>query len=57
VEVDRLHVVTTHGMRDDSDKLPPDLHFLEYTSIIAADVFTFIVQIEFFYDKTPDAIR
>lgn len=55
--MDRLHVVTTHGMRDDSDKLPPDLHFLEYTSIIAADVFTFIVQIEFFYDKTPDAIR
>ncbi|XP_066396601.1 protein NRT1/ PTR FAMILY 8.2-like [Miscanthus floridulus] len=60
LEVARLRVAASHGMLDDSTNYLPISIFWQvpqYFIIGAAEVFTFIGQIEFFYDQAPDAMR
>uniref|UniRef100_A0ACD5UX42 Uncharacterized protein n=1 Tax=Avena sativa TaxID=4498 RepID=A0ACD5UX42_AVESA len=59
LEVVRLRVVATHGMLDSKDYLPISIFWQvpQYFIVGAAEVFTFVGQIEFFYDQSPDAMR
>jgi peptide/histidine transporter 3/4 len=60
LEVARLRVAASHGMLDDATNYLPISIFWQvpqYFIIGAAEVFTFIGQIEFFYDQAPDAMR
>jgi peptide/histidine transporter 3/4 len=59
LEVVRLHVAASHGMLDSTAYLPISIFWQvpQYFIIGAAEVFTFIGQIEFFYDQTPDSMR
>jgi hypothetical protein len=52
-------VAATHSMLDSKDYLPISIFWQvpRYFIIGAAEVFTFVGQIEFFYDQSPDAIR
>ncbi|OEL17850.1 Protein NRT1/ PTR FAMILY 8.2 [Dichanthelium oligosanthes] len=59
LEVARLRVAASHGMLDSTGYLPISIFWQvpQYFIIGAAEVFTFIGQIEFFYDQAPDAMR
>jgi peptide/histidine transporter 3/4 len=59
LEVVRLRVAATHGMLDSKDFLPISIFWQvpQYFIVGAAEVFTFVGQIEFFYDQSPDAMR
>ncbi|KAL6647609.1 hypothetical protein ACP70R_015046 [Stipagrostis hirtigluma subsp. patula] len=59
LEVARLRVAAERGMLDSADYLPISIFWQvpQYFIIGAAEVFTFIGQIEFFYDQSPDAMR
>jgi peptide/histidine transporter 3/4 len=52
-------VAATHSMLNSKDYLPISIFWQvpQYFIIGAAEVFTFVGQIEFFYDQSPDAIR
>ncbi|KAL6880430.1 hypothetical protein ACP4OV_011995 [Aristida adscensionis] len=59
LEVARLRVAAARGMLDSTAYLPISIFWQvpQYFIIGAAEVFTFIGQIEFFYDQSPDAMR
>ncbi|CAL5077507.1 unnamed protein product [Urochloa decumbens] len=60
LEVVRLRVAAAHGLLDSPTALLPISIFWQvpqYFIIGAAEVFTFIGQIEFFYDQAPDKMR
>lgn len=60
LEVVRLRIVAKHNLYDDQDGYVPMSIFWQvpqYLIIGAAEVFTFIGQLEFFYDQAPDAMR
>ncbi|CAM0151643.1 unnamed protein product [Urochloa decumbens] len=60
LEVVRLRVAAAHGMLDSPTALLPISIFWQvpqYLIIGAAEVFTFIGQIDFFYDQAPDKMR
>ncbi|RWW45705.1 hypothetical protein BHE74_00048431 [Ensete ventricosum] len=59
LEVVRLRVVASHNMYDSDAYLPVSIFWQipQYFIVGAAEVFTFIGQLEFFYDQAPDAMR
>ncbi|KAK1321864.1 Peptide transporter PTR1 [Acorus calamus] len=59
VELVRLHLVRKHGLYGANDHVPMSVFWQvpQYFLIGAAEVFTFIGQLEFFYDQAPDAMR
>ncbi|TVU40103.1 hypothetical protein EJB05_13552, partial [Eragrostis curvula] len=59
LEVARLRVAASHNMLDSTDFLPVSIFWQvpQYFIIGAAEVFTFVGQLEFFYDQSPDAMR
>jgi dipeptide/tripeptide permease len=62
LEVARRRVLSRHGMFVDADGaeyVPMSIFWQvpQYVVVGAAEVFTFIGQIEFFYDQAPDAMR
>lgn len=59
LEVVRLRVAADHGMLDSTDYLPISVFWQvpQYLIIGAAEVFTFVGQIEFFYDQSPERMR
>lgn len=58
LEVVRLHYVREHGFFD-VKQIPMSIFWQvpQYFLIGCAEVFTFIGQLEFFYDQAPDAMR
>nr|QSV51799.1 nitrate transporter [Chlorophytum comosum] len=59
LEVVRLHIIAKHNLYDSKDPLPFSIFWQvpQYFIVGAAEVFTFIGQLEFFYDQAPDAMR
>ncbi|KAJ7546235.1 hypothetical protein O6H91_08G031400 [Diphasiastrum complanatum] len=60
VEIKRLQVAKHHGLLDDTTTPVPMSIFWQvpqYFLVGASEIFTFIGQIEFFYDQSPDAMR
>ncbi|RZR80063.1 hypothetical protein BHM03_00005973 [Ensete ventricosum] len=60
MEVVRLHIVASHNLYDSSEDYVPISIFWQipqYFLVGAAEIFTFIGQLEFFYDQAPDAMR
>jgi len=59
LEVVRLHIIARDNLYDSKDSLPMSIFWQvpQYFIIGAAEVFTFIGQLEFFYDQAPDAMR
>ncbi|CAO1940619.1 unnamed protein product [Urochloa humidicola] len=66
LEVERRRVIARHGMYDtntgaggDGKYLPLSIFWQvpQYAVVGASEVFTFIGQMEFFYDQAPDAMR
>ncbi|KAL5227826.1 hypothetical protein ABZP36_016091 [Zizania latifolia] len=64
LEVARRRVISRHGMYDDGSGdggsyLPLSIFWQvpQYVVVGASEVFTFIGQMEFFYDQAPDAMR
>lgn len=59
LEVARLHIISCDNLYDSKDYLPISIFWQvpQYFLIGAAEVFTFIGQLEFFYDQAPDAMR
>ncbi|CAO2195595.1 unnamed protein product [Urochloa humidicola] len=67
LEVERRRVIARHGMYDtntgagcgDGRYLPLSIFWQvpQYAVVGASEVFTFIGQMEFFYDQAPDAMR
>ncbi|OAY66211.1 Protein NRT1/ PTR FAMILY 8.1 [Ananas comosus] len=59
LEVVRLRVVARHNLYDYNGFVPISIFWQvpEYFLVGAAEVFTFIGQLEFFYDQAPDAMR
>ncbi|CAN6196586.1 unnamed protein product [Urochloa humidicola] len=59
LEVVRLRVAAATGMLDSAAYLPISIFWQvpQYFIIGAAEVFTFIGQIDFFYDQAPDKMR
>ncbi|KAJ6827765.1 protein NRT1/ PTR FAMILY 8.1-like [Iris pallida] len=59
LEVVRLRIVARDDLYDSSDYLRMSIFWQvpQYFIIGAAEVFTFIGQLEFFYDQAPDAMR
>ncbi|GJN05839.1 hypothetical protein PR202_ga23507 [Eleusine coracana subsp. coracana] len=59
LEVVRLRAVARHGLYGDKDVVPISIFWQvpQYFIIGAAEVFTFVGQLEFFYDQAPDAMR
>ena len=64
LEVERRRVIARHGMYDtntgaDGRYLPMSIFWQvpQYVVVGASEVFTFIGQMEFFYDQAPDAMR
>ncbi|XP_078167827.1 protein NRT1/ PTR FAMILY 8.1-like isoform X2 [Carex rostrata] len=59
LEVARLHIINRDNLYDSRDYLPMSIFWQvpQYFLIGAAEVFTFIGQLEFFYDQAPDAMR
>ncbi|XP_068668533.1 LOW QUALITY PROTEIN: protein NRT1/ PTR FAMILY 8.1-like [Aristolochia californica] len=58
LEVVRLDMVRTHNYYD-KEQVPMSIFWQvpQYFLVGAAEVFTFIGQLEFFYDQAPDAMR
>ncbi|CAL9192730.1 protein NRT1/ PTR FAMILY 8.1 [Musa acuminata AAA Group] len=60
LEVARLRTVARHGLYDVTSGYVPMSIFWQvpqYFIVGAAEIFTFIGQLEFFYDQAPDAMR
>lgn len=60
VEIKRLDIVKSHNLvHDTTTAVPMSIlwQIPQYCLIGAAEVFTFIGQLEFFYDESPDAMR
>ncbi|WVZ67781.1 hypothetical protein U9M48_016818 [Paspalum notatum var. saurae] len=66
LEVQRRRVIASHGMYDSNTGADGDGKYLpmsifwqvpQYVVVGASEVFTFIGQMEFFYDQAPDAMR
>ncbi|KAG1337755.1 protein NRT1/ PTR FAMILY 8.1 [Cocos nucifera] len=59
LEVVRLRIIARDNLYDDDGYLPMSIFWQvpQYFIIGAAEVFTFIGQLEFFYDQAPDAMR
>lgn len=59
LEVVRLHIIARDNLYDSKGFLPMSIFWQvpQYFLIGCAEVFTFIGQLEFFYDQAPDAMR
>ncbi|KAL6847886.1 hypothetical protein ACP4OV_022014 [Aristida adscensionis] len=59
LDVVRLRAIRRHGLYGDKDVVPVSIFWQvpQYFIIGAAEVFTFVGQLEFFYDQAPDAMR
>lgn len=59
VEVVRLGIVKRHNYYDTTNDIPMSVFWQipQYMIIGCAEVFTFIGQLEFFYDQAPDSMR
>ncbi|KAL8200026.1 hypothetical protein R6Q57_011365 [Mikania cordata] len=59
VEVKRLDMAASLGLIDQNTPVPINIlwQIPQYFLLGAAEVFTFIGQLEFFYDQSPDAMR
>ncbi|KZV49379.1 Peptide transporter 2 isoform 1, partial [Dorcoceras hygrometricum] len=59
VEIWRLNLARSLGLVDESVPVPISIFWQvpQYFLLGAAEVFTFIGQLEFFYDQSPDAMR
>ncbi|KAL3020092.1 hypothetical protein AAZX31_05G125900 [Glycine max] len=59
VEIVRLQLAKEHGLVDEPVPVPLNIFWQipQYFLLGAAEVFTFIGQLEFFYDQSPDAMR
>jgi solute carrier family 15 (peptide/histidine transporter), member 3/4 len=59
LEVVRLRAIARHGLYGDKDVVPISIFWQvpQYFIIGAAEIFTFVGQLEFFYDQAPDAMR
>ncbi|KAJ7546258.1 hypothetical protein O6H91_08G032400 [Diphasiastrum complanatum] len=60
VEIKRLQIAKHHGLLDNTTTPVPMSIFWQvpqYFLVGASEIFTFIGQIEFFYDQSPDAMR
>jgi solute carrier family 15 (peptide/histidine transporter), member 3/4 len=59
LEIVRLHIIHRNNLYDSKDFVPMSIFWQipQYFLIGAAEVFTFIGQLEFFYDQAPDAMR
>ncbi|KAI7756917.1 hypothetical protein M8C21_016911 [Ambrosia artemisiifolia] len=59
LEIKRLDVATSLGLTDKNTPVPISIlwQIPQYFLLGAAEVFTFIGQLEFFYDQSPDAMR
>ncbi|KAL2621052.1 hypothetical protein R1flu_001257 [Riccia fluitans] len=60
VEIERLRIAKDKGLLDnDTAEVPMSIFWQipQYFLVGAAEVFTFIGQLEFFYDQAPDAMR
>ncbi|XP_020694761.1 protein NRT1/ PTR FAMILY 8.1 [Dendrobium catenatum] len=59
LEVIRLRTIARHNLYDSKGFVPISIFWQipQYFIIGAAEVFTFVGQLEFFYDQAPDAMR
>uniref|UniRef100_A0A0D9UWM0 Major facilitator superfamily (MFS) profile domain-containing protein n=1 Tax=Leersia perrieri TaxID=77586 RepID=A0A0D9UWM0_9ORYZ len=59
LDVIRLRAIARHGLYGEKDIVPISIFWQvpQYFIIGAAEVFTFVGQLEFFYDQAPDAMR
>ncbi|KAK6921585.1 Proton-dependent oligopeptide transporter family [Dillenia turbinata] len=59
VEMERLKLANELGLVDEDVAVPMSIFWQipQYMLLGAAEVFTFIGQLEFFYDQSPDAMR
>ncbi|ONK62100.1 uncharacterized protein A4U43_C07F360 [Asparagus officinalis] len=59
LELVRLRIIARDNLYDTKDYLPMSIFWQvpQYFIVGAAEVFTFIGQLEFFYDQAPDAMR
>lgn len=59
LELVRLRIIARDNLYDSKESLPMSIFWQvpQYFLIGAAEVFTFIGQLEFFYDQAPDAMR
>ncbi|KAK9749809.1 hypothetical protein RND81_02G151900 [Saponaria officinalis] len=59
VEIRRLHLAKEHGLIDKPIPAPLSIFWQipQYLFLGIADVFTYVGQLEFFYDQSPDAMR
>ncbi|KAG8046110.1 hypothetical protein GUJ93_ZPchr0008g11904 [Zizania palustris] len=59
LDVVRLRAIAKHGLYGDNDIVPISIFWQvpQYFILGAAEVFTVIGQLEFFYDQAPDAMR
>ncbi|KAK8452344.1 hypothetical protein SEVIR_5G096600v4 [Setaria viridis] len=59
LDIVRLRAVARHGLYGDKDVVPISIFWQipQYFIIGCAEVFTFVGQLEFFYDQAPDAMR
>ncbi|KAM7463346.1 hypothetical protein LguiA_031467 [Lonicera macranthoides] len=59
VEIKRLQIANELGLTNESVAVPLSIFWQipQYFLLGAAEVFTFIGQLEFFYDQSPDAMR
>ncbi|XP_066308452.1 protein NRT1/ PTR FAMILY 8.1-like [Miscanthus floridulus] len=59
LDIVRLRAVARHGLYDKDDHVPISIFWQipQYFIIGCAEVFTFVGQLEFFYDQAPDAMR
>ncbi|KAL6626710.1 hypothetical protein ACP70R_030436 [Stipagrostis hirtigluma subsp. patula] len=59
LDVVRLRAIARHGLYGSKDTVPVSIFWQvpQYFIIGAAEVFTFVGQLEFFYDQAPDAMR
>ncbi|XP_010680056.2 protein NRT1/ PTR FAMILY 8.3 [Beta vulgaris subsp. vulgaris] len=59
VEIKRLQIAQELGLVDENVPVPLNIFWQvpQYFLVGAAEVFTFVGQLEFFYDQSPDAMR
>lgn len=59
LELVRLRTIAQHGLYGEKDVVPISIFWQvpQYFIIGCAEVFTFVGQLEFFYDQAPDAMR
>lgn len=59
LDIVRLHIIKRDNLYDSKDYIPMSIFWQipQYFLIGAAEVFTFVGQLEFFYDQAPDAMR